>query len=434
MSAPLPPGRTGLPLLGETLAFMKDSFEFVASRQAEHGPVFRTHLLGRPTAVIMGPEGTRAFIDPERIQREGSMPPSVQQLFAGPSLPVLDGETHRTRKRQVLAAFTPEALGSYLPTMQARTEAHLAEWIARGPTGVVAATKRLALEIIDVDFLGVAPGEATAQMSGWFDVFSAGFSALPVPLPGTQWSRTLAARAKILAALRAAVARHRRGDVEGTTGLARILAAEVDGAKLDDDAAVLEVHHVQIAGYIVFAWMSAALIALSRNAALAAALRAEVDAAPPALDAAALRAMPALAAFVREVKRHTPVLSVSFGKARKDFEVGGYTIPAGWMVLHGLRATNVWAGSFAEPERFDPERHGRGEGADEDVVYVPQGAGPRIGHKCAGLDYATLLLTVFVATVLRKATFTLPAQDLSLDSSRIPPEPRSGLDVRFARR
>lgn len=433
MPAPLPPGRTGLPLLGETLAFMKDSFDFVASRQAEHGPVFRTHLLSRPTAVILGPEATRAFIDPERIQREGSMPPSVQQLFAGPSLPVLDGAAHKTRKRQVLAAFTPDALASYLPTMQARTEAHLAEWIAAEEATVVPATKRLALEIIDVDFLGVAPGEATAQMSQWFDVFSAGFAALPVPLPGTQWSRTLAAREKILAALRAAVARHRRGDVTGT-GLARILDAEVDGAKVDDAAAVLEVHHVQIAGYIVFAWMSAALVALSEDAALAAALTAEVDAAPAAVDPAALRAMPRLAAFVREVKRHTPVLSVSFGKAKRDFEVGGYTIPAGWMVLHGLRATNLWAGSFARPETFDPARHDRGEGADEDVVYVPQGAGPRIGHKCAGLDYATLLLTVFVATVLRKATFTVPAQDLSLDFSRIPPEPRSGLRVRFLAR
>ena len=31
MPLPLPPGRTGLPLLGETLAFLKNGFDFVES-------------------------------------------------------------------------------------------------------------------------------------------------------------------------------------------------------------------------------------------------------------------------------------------------------------------------------------------------------------------------------------------------------------------
>ena len=49
---PLPPGNRAFPLLGETLAFLKDAFAFVERRVARHGPVFRTHLLGRTTAVI----------------------------------------------------------------------------------------------------------------------------------------------------------------------------------------------------------------------------------------------------------------------------------------------------------------------------------------------------------------------------------------------
>ncbi len=413
---------------------MKDSFAFVASRQAEHGPVFRTHLLGHPAAVIMGPEATRAFIDPERIQREGSMPTNVQELFAGPSLPMLDGGVHRARKQQVLAAFTPEALASYLPAMQAHAEASLAAWAGQGELAGVAAFKALALETIDDNFLGLEKGAATAEMVARFDTFSSGFAALPVPLPGTQFSRTLRARDEILGALREAVARHRAGGFEGT-GLSRILSAKgEDGTSIDDAAAVLEIHHVQIAGYIVFAWMAAALVALAETPERKKELAAEVAAAPQALDAKALRAMPRLADFVREVKRHTPVLSVSFGKAKRAFELEGFTIPEGWMVLHGLRATNLWSGSFAAPEAFDPGRYARGEGRDEDVIYVPQGAGPRLGHKCAGTDYATLLLSVFLASTLRGFEFVLPEQDLGFEWKRIPPEPRSGLRVRFTAR
>src|SRR5262245_39382566 len=114
---PLPPGRSGLPLLGETLPFLKDGFGFIASRVATHGPVFRTHSLGRKAVVIAGPEASGRFIDPV-VQRAGSMPPHVQELFGGHSLPLLDGAQHLTRKAFVLEAFTREAMAFYLPVMQ----------------------------------------------------------------------------------------------------------------------------------------------------------------------------------------------------------------------------------------------------------------------------------------------------------------------------
>jgi hypothetical protein len=50
-SEPRPPGTSGLPLLGETLAFMKDMFGFIRARTQRHGPVFahprRAHGLHR---------------------------------------------------------------------------------------------------------------------------------------------------------------------------------------------------------------------------------------------------------------------------------------------------------------------------------------------------------------------------------------------------
>lgn len=38
-SGSLPPGSLGLPWIGETLAFVKDSFAFFAERRQKHGPV-----------------------------------------------------------------------------------------------------------------------------------------------------------------------------------------------------------------------------------------------------------------------------------------------------------------------------------------------------------------------------------------------------------
>src|ERR1043165_10152378 len=84
---PLPPGTGGLPLLGETLAFAKNPFLFVEERFAKHGRVFRTHVLGRKTIVVAGPEAAERFIDGSVVMREGSMPPHVQELFGGGSPP-----------------------------------------------------------------------------------------------------------------------------------------------------------------------------------------------------------------------------------------------------------------------------------------------------------------------------------------------------------
>src|SRR5881392_318025 len=124
---PLPPGRSGLPLVGELPLMLRDAYGFVEERARRHGPVFRTRILGRPTAVITGPDASGKFIDEDDIQRGDAMPAHVEALFGGRGvLPLLDGEAHRARKRVIMAAFSREALASYLPGLQRLVTATLA--------------------------------------------------------------------------------------------------------------------------------------------------------------------------------------------------------------------------------------------------------------------------------------------------------------------
>src|SRR2546421_12267762 len=104
-STSLPPGSAGLPLVGETLAFAKNPFRFIDERLARHGRIFRSRLLGRNAVIVAGPDAAGEFIDNAKGERNDSMPPHAQQLFRGPSLPLLDGGAHRPRTAARTQAF-----------------------------------------------------------------------------------------------------------------------------------------------------------------------------------------------------------------------------------------------------------------------------------------------------------------------------------------
>lgn len=445
-AAPLPPGDGGLPLLGETLPFLKDGFGFVASRTARHGPIWQTRILGRRTAVLAGPDASGRFIDSE-VQRAGAMPPHVQELFGGSSLPLLDGDPHLSRKTFILQAFTRDALAGYLPVIERMVAEALERWSEQEEIVWIPELKRLSIEVICATVMGIPPGAETEALRADYQLVLRAFSHLPVPLPGTAYSRGRAALARILARFEAAIADHRREP--RNDGLSRILAA-TDGAgrRIGVEECKVELHHLIIAGLIVFGELAAIVQQLTLHPDVRARLETEVAGLPEdrksggagaesALTHQALAGAPYLLQVVMEVKRLCPILPVVFGKARQSFEFKGRTVPAGWMVLWGLRASHLTAEIYPDPERFDPERFApaRAEHLRHPYAFVPQGAGPAQGHRCPGTDLATTLMQVFTILLLRGYTWELTAgQDLDYDWSLIPPEPKDGLRARLRRR
>src|SRR4029077_10581860 len=98
--------------------FAKNPFRFIDDRLRAHGRIFRSRVLGRKTVVMAGPDAAGRFIDSGIIMREGAMPPHIQELFGGRSLPLLDGEVHRARKSVINQAFNRASLAAYLPSIQ----------------------------------------------------------------------------------------------------------------------------------------------------------------------------------------------------------------------------------------------------------------------------------------------------------------------------
>ena len=113
------------------------------------------------------------------------MPPHVQELFGGRSLPLLDGDVHAASKRPCSRAFPRGAR-----LVSARDPGHRRTL----PAGLVGRggeirwldeMKKLAIEVICSTVIGMPPGDEMDRLRRDYDVLTGGFAALPVNIPGT---------------------------------------------------------------------------------------------------------------------------------------------------------------------------------------------------------------------------------------------------------
>ncbi|MCW5633879.1 MAG: cytochrome P450 [Rubrivivax sp.] len=436
--APPPPGDRGLPVVGEAFALLADPFAFVRERAARHGPVVRSRLMSRDLVVLSGPQTADAFLDEANVRRSGAMPPHVAALFGTGVVNQLDGVAHRARKQHVMRALDGAALAHYLPQIRALLRARMARWHAAGEVALQDETVLATLELVLANFAGLSESDAVCARyaKGFADVAGALFG-FPVALPGTALRRAQAFTRELRGRLAAVVAERRRhptGD-----GASRLVASEVEGARLTDEDIAKELFHLAAAGGGIWAWCCRGVKALADDPALRDRLTRAVNALEPEASGRALGEVALLDAFVREVKRTGWVFPfTAFGVAARTFTVAGHTVPKGWLVTWSTHASHVVDGvaPYASPGSFDPDRFlpGRGDGGEGRAphAFAPQGPGSALGtHRCAGVEYSTLVLQVFFTELLRGAHFTLPPQDFRLDGSTLPARYRGSMRVRF---
>lgn len=426
----------GPPLLGETPAFLRNVFRFLEERQRRHGNVFKSGALGRKIVFLAGIEGAEAFYDSENISRADAHPYPFVDLFGGVNMEMYDGPRHFALKSMALTAFDLDAIAGYLPDMQRLIEAHLARMAEAGEVSATGELRRLAIDAISLNLMGLEPGPATDEVARDYGAVLKGLLSFPLAIPGTPYGRARSARDRLFGRIRSVIAERRaqpRND-----GLSRMLGARAaDGRVYTDDEAALEVHHIVIAGFIVYALMAEAMRRLAEQPELRVRCAQEIREHAPSgpLTMAALAKLRLTTSVILEVKRLAPLVPLAFGRARRTFPCAGFTVPQGWTVYLALSLINHDATIYRDPARFDPDRFGpgRAEHRKHPMAFIPQGAEPPTGHRCLGLDYSTILATAFVALLVRSHEWDLPAQDLDYDWQQVPPAPKDGLRVRIRR-
>ena len=147
-----------------------------------------------------------------------------------------------------------------------------------------------------------------------------------------------------------------------------------------------------------------------------------------------IKAMHLLSNTVDEAGRlYSPVGNVPRGVV-KDFEFGGYHVPAGTRVLLSLAACHRLPEVFANPDTFDPDRFAPPREEDKRTPYalVTFGGGPRI---CIGINFAQIEIKAMTAHILRHYTLA-PTSDQPPVQAYYGPtaELPGGMPLRVARR
>jgi len=433
----LPPGNMGLPLVGETLSFISNVFGFLETRQKQYGNIFKSNVLGRNVVFLAGTEGAEAFYNEENISRSQAHPPPVVDLFGGINTGMLDGAKHFALKFIELKAFDHSAIATYLPDLQQLMESGLSRMAQSGEFSAIAELRRISIQCIWNNVLGSVSDDDTETIVTDYGSVLRGFVSLPVPITGTPYARARAARKRLFARIKGVI-RQRRAQPEND-GISRLLTTKgPDDVMFTDDEAVLEVHHMVIAGFIVYGLLAESIRQLAEQPELRTRCRREVqeNALVGPLTLETLSKLQTCTNVILEAKRYVPLVPFAFGRAKREFFCSGFQIPAGWMTYLALSLNNKDRAIYKDPDRFDPDRFRpeRAEHRKHPMAFIPQGAEPPSGHRCLGLDYSTFLGVAFMAVLLRDYDWELPPQDFSYNWKTLPPEPRDGLRVRLRAR
>jgi retinoid hydroxylase len=433
MPSQTPPGSLGLPVLGETLQFLRDP-DFAKKRHQRYGPIFKSQLLGRPTVFLKGPEANSFVLTQENKYFVISWPPSVKALLGPLSLALQTGEVHIQRRKLMSQAFQPRALAGYLPAMAAISDRYLERWAELETLTWYPELRNYTFDVACQLLVGLEQASQT-ELGHWFETWCEGLFSLPLNLPWTRFGKAYRCRTQLLRGLEALIRDRQQQSDPGTDALGLLLQARDEtGHQLSVDELKDQVLLLLFAGHETLTSAIASFcLLLAQYPSVKAKARAEqaqfVD---QPLSLETLKQMSYLEQVLKEVLRCIAPVGGGFRQVLQPCEFDGFTIPSGWNVLYEINLTHQESEIFRDPEQFDPDRFSpeRAEDRSKPFSHVPFGGGLR---ECLGKEFARLEMKLFAAKLLQGYDWELrPDQDLTLVT--IPtPHPKDGLKVQFHR-
>ncbi|KAL5718235.1 beta-amyrin 28-monooxygenase [Ranunculus cassubicifolius] len=439
-----PPGRTGLPFIGESIEFLNSGRQgvperFIKDRMRKFSThIFKTSLLGESAAVLCGPAGNKFLFSNENKLVTAWWPRSVYKIF--PSSGQSSSSEEAVKMRKMLPGFLkPEALQRYVGIMDSIAKQHIkSHWENHKEVTVFPLSKSYTFALACKIFMSVEDPVQLAKFADPFAILSSGIISFPLDLPGTAFNKGIKA-ANLVRKDLAEIIKQRTIDLaEGKASptqdvLSHMLVTMDETGQFMNDLNIADKilgllvgGHDTASGAIAFVVKYLAELPHIYDGVFKEQTEILSEKAPgELLNWEDIQKMRYSWNVASEVMRISPPLQGAFREAITDFTYNGFSIPKGWKLYWSTHSTHGNPTYFPAPEKFDPSRF-EGNGPAP-YTYVPFGGGPRM---CPGKEYARLEILVFMHNLVTKFKWekVIPDEKIVVDPL---PRPAMGLPLRL---
>ena len=428
------PGPPTPPVIGHTLAIVRDSYGTQQEYIRRYGPVYKTKMLGVWRVNLCGPEALEhVLLDKENIFSSSGGWDALQRIYPG-GLILQDFETHRQNRRIMIAAFRANAIRDYRRRMDGVMQDMVASWPKDEPFDFYAAIKDLTLRMGGAVFMGLPLDGDLAKKINKAITNEIRASVTPIrrAIPLTPMWHGIRGRNFLRDTFRSMIAERReKGGDDFFSQMC--LATDEDGKSWSEQEILDQFNLLIMAAHDTTATsLTVMLAALGTYPDWQERLILEVAGLGDGeLDEDALSRMTETDKVFREALRLVPPVPFIPRMALQEFNWKGYDIPAGTSLSLNPGVTMLSPELFSNPNDFDPDRFSpeRAEDRVHRFAWAPFGGG---AHKCLGMHFATMQVKLFIATLLRQRRVRLPRG--APDWCRMPiPKPKGGLPVVLSR-
>nr|AHK23636.1 cytochrome P450 [Panax notoginseng] len=400
----LPPGKTGWPIIGETLEFISwgqkgNPEKFVTQRMKKYSPdVFTTSLAGEKMVVFCGASGNKFIFSNENKLVVSWWPPAISKILTA-TIPSV--EKSKALRSLIVEFLKPEALHKFISVMDRTTRQHFeAKWNGSTEVKAFAMSETLTFELACWLLFSINDPVQVQKLSHLFEKVKAGLLSLPLNFPGTAFNRGIKA-ANLIRKELSVVIKQRRSDKSETRKdlLSHVMISNGEGEKFFSEMDIADVVlNILIASHdTTSSAMGSVVYFLADHPHIYAKVLTEQmeiaksKGAGELLSWEDIKRMKYSRNVINEAMRLVPPSQGGFKVVTSKFSYANFIIPKGWKIFWSVYSTHKDPKYFKNPEEFDPSRF-EGDGPMP-FTFIPFGGGPRM---CPGSEFARLEVLIFM--------------------------------------
>ena len=410
-----PPLRAGLPIVGVLPQFRKNPPKFLQSLSRDHGDLVHFRLGPQHVYLVSNPDWIKDILVTNQSNFTKSRFLERAKVLLGEGLLTSEGEFHRRQHRLVQPAFHRDRLLGYASAMVDCTAHTREQWSNGAQLDMSREMMRLTLSVVaktlfsaDVTSEADEIGNALTQVMILFDMVLMPFSEWIERLPLPSVRRFEKARDFLDKTIYGIIAERRASkEDKGDLLSMLLLAQDEDGVtgmsdkQIRDEALTLFLAgHETTANALMWAWYL-----LSQNPSAAEKFYDEVDRVlegrlPTFDDLPRLKYTEGV--FAESMRLYPPAWVIG-RRAKTDYAIGQYTVPARSILMMSPWVVQRDPRWFSSPDQFRLERSVLPDDRPK-FSYFPFGGGMRV---CIGERFAWMEGVLLLATVAQRWRFKL---------------------------